>query len=138
LDKANKCVRIINKDVYVLEMISMCLEKLEIPFTKKIDNRQRVIIEIKSLEEFNQKVGFWIKRKQKMLEELLNGNRMRERDIKYLEKFRKELIKGTTSKDLSNIFGIPHSTVKLVLRNLYSAGVIKRNKIGRSYIYYIP
>jgi len=71
VDKANKNIGFTSKDTYVASLIVMCLEKLGISFKKRIDERQRIIIEVTSLNEFNQKVGFWIKRKQQALQEIL-------------------------------------------------------------------
>jgi Fic family protein len=116
----------------------MCLEKLGISFKKRIDERQRIIIEVTSLNEFNQKVVFWIKRKQQALQEMLCGNFVREKDKFYLKKFEEKLKEGITAKELSEILGIPYPTVKMVLRNLFSNKLIERKKSGRNYVYYLP
>jgi phosphoenolpyruvate synthase/pyruvate phosphate dikinase len=138
VDKANKNIGFTNKDRYVASLIVMCLEKLGISFKKRIDERQRIIIEVTSLNEFNQKVGFWIKRKQQALQEMLCGNFVREKDKFYLKKFEEKLKEGITAKELSEIFGIAYPTVKMVLRNLFSNKLIERKKSGRNYVYYLP
>ena len=138
VDKANKNIGFTTKDTYVASLIVMCLEKLGISFKKRIDERQRIIIEVTSLNEFNQKVGFWIKRKQQALQEMLCGNFVREKDKFYLKKFEEKLKEGITAKELSEILGIAYPTVKMVLRNLFSNKLIERKKSGRNYVYYLP
>jgi ribosomal protein S20 len=138
VDKANKNIGFTSKDTYVASLIVMCLEKLGISFKKRIDERQRIIIEVTSLNEFNQKVGFWIKRKQQALKEMLCGNFVREKDKFYLKKFEEKLKEGITAKELSEILGIAYPTVKMVLRNLFSNKLIERKKSGRNYVYYLP
>lgn len=138
IDKANRNIGITNKDTYVVSLVTMCLEKLKIPFKRRVDEKQRTIIEISALKEFNQKVGFWVKRKQQALQEMLVGNFVREKDKIYLKKFENELKKGITAKEISQKFGIALSTAKMILRNLASNKLIERKKIGVSYVYYLP
>jgi predicted transcriptional regulator len=138
VDKANKVIRITNKDSYLIEIIEKCIKILQLKY-KKIIERDKFRILITSINDFKEKVGFFIKRKQKDLEEMIVGNFLRNKDMIYLEKFKTLLSKGITAKEISKKLDIPYSTVKLVLRNLASAGLVKRKreKNNRDYFYYL-
>jgi DNA-binding transcriptional ArsR family regulator len=138
VDKANKVIRITNKDPYLIKIIEKCIEMLHLKYKKRI-KKDKIRILITSINDFKEKVGFFIKRKQKDLEEMIVGNFLREKDMSYLEKFKILLLKGTTAKEISKKLNIPYSTVRLALRNLTSAGLVKRkrDKNNRGYFYYL-
>ena len=117
------------KDKYVLKLIKACAECADLDIRVKQDNRQRYKIKIKDIQTFSNKVGFVCKRKNTVLKELLNGNLMRERDKFYLNIFSKDLKKGTTTKSLSYKYHIPHTTVRIVLRNLYTGKRVTRKSM---------
>ena len=137
VDKANKVISITNKDDFVIKLITKILDKLEINFTTRFD-RDRTRIDINTIQKFKDKIGLNTERKQRELSEMLSGNYARKKDVQYLGMFRNMLRKGATAKEVSEIFQIPHPTVKLVLRNLYSGNYINRKKISRYYVYYFP
>lgn len=138
VDKANKVIRITNKDPYLIKIIEKCIDVLQLKYKKRME-RDKIRILITSINDFKEKVGFFIKRKQKDLEEMVVGNFLRSKDMIYLEKFKTLLSKGITAKEISKKLNIPYSTVKLVLRNLASAGLVKRkrDKNNRGYFYYL-
>jgi hypothetical protein len=138
VDKANKLVKITNKNPYIIQIIETCLGKLNLEYNKRTDNVGRTRIEMKSIIEFKQKIGFSIKRKQEDLEEMISGNFIREKDKIYLKEFESLLKEGATAKEISIKLNIPHPTVKLVLRNLASSNLVKREKNGLKYIYSLP
>ena len=138
VDKVNKIVKITNNDQYVVSLIELALRKLNIKFKKAIDAEDKVRIKITDLVDFDEKVGFWIKRKQQALQEMLSGNFVREKDKRYLRIFENELKRGVTVKEISQKFGIAYSTVKMILKNLALSNLVERKKMGSVYIYYLP
>lgn len=138
IDKANKLVKITNKNPYIIQIVETCLDKLNLEYNKRTDNIGRIRIEMKSITEFKQKIGFSIRRKQEDLEEMISGNFTREKDKIYLKEFEGLLKEGTTAKEISIKLNIPHPTVKLVLRNLASSNLVERKKSGLKYIYSLP
>lgn len=138
IDKANKLVQITNKDLYVQEVIEYCLNKLDIKYHKRIDKRKRILTLIrgkKNLEKLYKKILLVSKRKQKHFQEMVSGNFVREVDLDYMKRFLNELEKGTNLSKLHKKYNIPKPTIKVVLRNLYSADLLRRNKKDRAYIY---
>jgi len=135
VDKANKIVSITNKDKFVIDLLSKCLQRLGIDYSMTTD-RDKVKVNIKSVQMFKENAGFNTKRKQIELLEMLSGNYSRRKDIAYLRMFRTELEKGTTAKDISEKFHIPLPTVKMVLRNLLSGKHIERRKESKHYLYF--
>lgn len=135
VDKANKLVSISNKDDFVINLISMCLTKFGIDFTKRHETEDKTKIDIRLPQKFNQTISFHTIRKQKELSEMLSGNYCREKDKIYLKVFYPSLVRGATAKQISETFHIPHPTVKLVLRNLFSGKYIYRKKISNHYVY---
>jgi hypothetical protein len=83
VDKANKVIRITNKDPYLIKIIEKCIKILQLKY-KKIIERDKFRILITSINDFKEKVGFFIKRKQKDLEEMIVGNFLRNKDMIYL------------------------------------------------------
>jgi hypothetical protein len=137
VDKANKVISITNKDAFVVGLVSKCLENLDINYQKRKDSKNRIKIDIRNIIEFNEKIGFNTIRKNKYLSEMLSGNYAREKDLLYLQTFKKKLKRGATAKDISKSFKIPLPTTKLVLRNLCSGKHVKRRKISKHYIYHV-
>lgn len=137
VDKANRIVKITNKDRYIISLIELALRKLNIRFKKRVDIENKTRIKITNLIDFNKKIGFWIKRKKIALEEMIAGNFVREKDKQYLQVFRDELKRGVKAKEISEKFGISYPTAKMILRNLASNKLIGRKKSGFAYIYYL-
>ncbi|MBL7169472.1 MAG: hypothetical protein ISS48_00455 [Candidatus Aenigmarchaeota archaeon] len=137
VDKANKVVSITNKDKFVVKIIELCLQKLKINYSKRFD-RDRIRIDIKEIKKIRNNIYLNTLRKQKEIIEMVNGNYTRKKDITYLRKFYEQLKEGMTAKQISEKNNIPHSTVKLVLRNLFSGKHIEREIISNRYVYYNP
>lgn len=138
VNKVNKTVSITNKDVFVINIISLCLKRLGFDYKISVDERERTKIDIKMIKEFKEKIDFNTVRKRRELSEMLSGNYCRERDNKYLNIFYNELKRGTSAKRISEVYNIPLPTVKLVLRNLFSAKHLIRKKESKHYVYMLP
>lgn len=98
-DKANKIVGLTNKDQYVIKIVTMCLERMGIRYSSRVDRKGRTNLEVRDLEKFKE-VGFHTKRKMKGLLDMISGNFCREKDMSYMNKFRGEFRKGTTALEL--------------------------------------
>lgn len=61
---------------------------------------------------------------------MISGNYFRNCDKAYFEKFLPDLRKGATIEALSKKHSIPNPTVKMVLRNMHSAGLVKKRTIS--------
>lgn len=139
VDKANKQIRLTTKDKQLQHYIERCLKKLKFTYSTEIDNRKRINTLIKLSTNYK-RFGIFnpkSKRKNSDIVGMVNGNFTRKVDIRYKQQFASCLKKPIDAKELSVKFNIPHSTVKMVLRNLYSSSQVKRKKIGRTNFYYL-
>ncbi|MBN2330359.1 MAG: hypothetical protein JXC85_00955 [Candidatus Aenigmarchaeota archaeon] len=133
-DKANKLVGLTNKDRYVIKIATTCLEKMGIRYSSRVDRKGRTNLEVRDLEKFKE-VGFHTRRKMKGLLDMISGNFCREKDMSYMIRFRREFRDGTTALELHRRYGIPHPTIRMVLRNLVSGNHLVTRKSGRHYVY---
>ncbi len=135
IDKANKMVQITNKDKYIQKIVEHCLHKLSIKYKVRIDKRERILTLIRDIKRLSEKISLVSQKKQNLLLEMISGNFAREVDLIYMKKFLPDLKNGTNVNKLYDKYNTPKPTVKLILRNLYSAGLLKRIKKDHAYFY---
>lgn len=140
VDKANKLVGISNTNKKILEIICLCLKKLNVDYKKRVNEKNRkhpkIIVEIRDFIKFEQKIGFHNPEKEKALKELIAGRCVRNSDNKFLELLAPHLKKGMTALEVHEKLNIAHPTAKLLLRNLASANLLERKKVKRYFVYF--